>query len=76
MTQEELNVVIEADSKWACSVCRATMEIKPGPPLEQHISYPAATGPYSYSQKAHDCPVRKGLLAVDMELHPNAVKQG
>lgn len=76
MTEEKVRDIKEADSKWSCSVCRATMEIKPGPPLEQHINYPADTGPYAYSQKVHDCPVRKGLLAVDMELHPNAVKQG
>lgn len=72
MTEDIVEEEQPQKTKWGCTVCKAEVEWDLGPPLIQAVSHSAETGPYSYTQKAHDCPVRKGLLPAALKDHPNA----
>ena len=74
MTSGEKVQLVPPVSTWQCTICKATVKIKIGPPLEQHSFYPADTGPYSDRQLPHICPVQAGLLPKDLEGHPNATR--
>lgn len=77
MTNEQPEVQeFPPKTKWQCTQCKATAEIDTrGTRIVYNTNYPADTGPYAERPTApHDCPVRAGLLAAQMDRHPNAVE--
>ena len=58
-----------SEQTWECITCHATARIDvESTPKTYHSKYPDLYDP----QMRHDCPIKKGLLPVELETVPNA----